>query len=66
MFIKVYLHSGNLESFIKGSPVNARIQFIGQYDIEMILNVKDIHIISQTDGLVIRKKKWYEKLFNLA
>ena len=65
MFIKIYLHFNNLKAFNDGNWVNAKIQFIGQYDIEMILNIKDIYISYQQNGFTVRKKKWYEKLFRL-
>jgi len=63
--IKVYLHFNSLKAFNKGKWVNAKIQFIGQDDIELLLNMDDIVFSYQQSGFTIRKKKWYEKLFRL-
>lgn len=61
--IKVYIHYASLKAFSKGQWINARFQFIGQNDIEVLLSLDDIVTSYQTDGFTIRKKKWYEKLF---
>ena len=63
--IKIYLHYNSLKAFNEGKWVNAKIQFIGQDDIEMLLDINDIVFSYQQTGFTIRKKKWYEKLFKL-
>jgi len=60
MYIKLYLHFNSLESFNKGEWVNARHQFMGQDDLELLLPLKDIIMKYQQQGLIIRKRKWYE------
>ncbi len=65
MFIKIYLHYNSLRAFNKGEWVVAKVQFIGQDDVELNLNIKDIVFSYQQSGFTIRKKKWYEKLFRL-
>ena len=60
MLIKLYLHFNSLEAFNKGEWVNARHQFMGQDDLEMILPLKKIVMEYQQQGLVIRKRKWWE------
>lgn len=64
MYIKIYLHYNNLKAFNKGNWVLAKTQFIGPDDIEMLLNINKIIISYQQSGFTVRKKKWYEKLFN--
>ena len=61
--IKVYIHYASLKAFSKGQWINARFQFIGPDDIEVILSLKDIVTSYQQNGFTLRKKKWYEKLF---
>ncbi len=63
--IKIYLHYNSLKAFNEGKWVNAKIQFIGQDDIEMLLDINDIVFSYQQTGFTVRKKKWYEKLFKL-
>lgn len=63
--LKLYIHYNSLQAFQKGNWVNARFQFIGQDDIELILSIKDIVTSYQQNGFTIRKKKWYEKLLRL-
>ena len=63
--IKIYLHYNSLRAFNEGKWVNAKIQFIGQDDIEMLLNINSIMFSYQQSGFTIRKKKWYEKLFKI-
>lgn len=59
--IKIYVHYNNLLAFKQGNWINARFQFIGQYDIELFVNLKDVMIAYQSNGFTIRKKKWYER-----
>ena len=63
--IKIYLHYNSLRAFNEGKWVNAKIQFIGQDDIEMLLDINSIMFSYQQSGFTIRKKKWYEKLFKI-
>ena len=60
MFVKLYLHFNSLQAFNKGEWVNARHQFIGQDDLELLLPLNKIVIKYQQQGLVVRKRKWYE------
>lgn len=62
--LKIYIHYNSLQAFQKGAWVNARFQFVGLDDIELLLNIKDIVTSYQQTGLTVRKKKWYEKLFH--
>lgn len=58
--IKVYINFGSLKAFQKGRWVNAKIQFADQYDVEVVLDLKKIEIVTQQTGLTIRKKKWWK------
>lgn len=60
--IKIYIHYASLKAFNEGDWVNARFQFIGQDDIELILPLKDIITSYQGNGFTLRKRKWYEKI----
>lgn len=57
------MHYNSLQSFYKGKWVNARTQFVGQYDVEVFVKLKDIDMAYQSNGFTIRKLKWYEKIF---
>ena len=59
--LKIYVHYTSLKAFQEGKWVNARLQFIGQDDIELILPIKNIVTSYQQSGFTVRKKKWYEK-----
>lgn len=60
--LKIYVHYNSLKAFSRGDWVNARLQFVGQDDIELLLPIKDIVTSYQSSGFTIRKKKWYERL----
>ena len=60
--ITIYLHYNSLRAFDKGDWVNAKLQFIGQDDVEVLLNIEDIIISYQQNGFTVRKRRWYEKL----
>lgn len=61
--IRIYIHYNSLKSYMKGNWVNARFQFMGQDDIELLLPIKDIVTSYQQNGFTIRKKKLIEKIF---
>ena len=63
--LKIYVHYTSLKAFQEGKWVNARFQFIGQDDVELILPIKNIVTSYQQSGFTVRKKKWYEKLLPL-
>lgn len=63
--LKIYVHYTSLKAFQEGKWVNARLQFIGQDDVELILPIKNIVTSYQQSGFTVRKKKWYEKLLPL-
>ena len=62
MFVKLYLHFNSLQAFNKGEWVNARHQFMGQDDLELLLPIDKLVMKYQQQGLVIRKRKWWEVL----
>ena len=63
--LKIYVHYTSLKAFQEGKWINARLQFIGQDDVELILPIKNIVTSYQQSGFTVRKKKWYEKLLPL-
>lgn len=65
MIFKVYLHYNSLKAFNEGHWVNAKLQFIGQTDVEVLIDFNEVVFSYQQSGFTIRKKKWYEKLFRL-
>lgn len=60
--IRVYVHYASLKAFSKGEWINARFQFMGQDDVELLLPLKGVVTSYQSAGFTIRKKKWYERL----
>lgn len=63
--LKIYVHYNSLKAFQEGNWINARLQFVGQDDLELLIPIKDVVVSYQQNGFTIRKKKWYEKLFNI-
>ena len=60
--IKIYVHYASLKAFQSGNGVNARFQFMGQDDVELLVSVNSVVTSYQNAGFTIRKKKWYERL----
>lgn len=60
--IKIYVHYNSLRAFNEGKWINARLQFIGQDDVELYLKLEDIVTSYQQNGFTLRKRKWYEYL----
>ena len=56
--IKVYMSYLQLKAFNRGEPVNIKFQFIDQNDVEINLALNKIIIIYQSQGIVLRKKKF--------
>ena len=62
MNLKVYLHYNSLIQFANGSPVIARFGFVGQDDVELNIDLSKIVLKRQKGSVIIRKKKFWEKL----
>lgn len=62
MNLKVYIHYNSLVQFVNGRPVNARFGFIGQDDVELNVDLKEVVLLRQKETIVIRKKTFREKL----
>ena len=55
--IKVYMSYHQFKAFSNGEPVNVKFQFIDQNDLELNLDLSKIVIITQSTGIIVRKKK---------
>ncbi|MBO7615093.1 MAG: hypothetical protein J6T15_05295 [Bacilli bacterium] len=67
MEIEVFLHIARLDDFKKGRSVFVKLAFANQYDLKLILKMKDIVINIPTtfnsDGMfIIRKKTIVDRL----
>lgn len=60
--IKVYMHYLKLKDFRNFQPVVIRTSFSSQDDIETFIKLKDVFMSKQQNGMLIRRKHWYEKL----
>lgn len=64
--VKVYVHVNKLESFMKGLPILAKQMTVSQYDVELILDLSKVRVKEQINGLLVRKLKWYERIFKIV
>ena len=62
MSVKVYMHYLKLKDFMDYQPVVIRTSFSSQDDIETFIKLKDVFMQKQVGGVIIRRKKFYEKL----
>ena len=62
MFVEVYIHYHSLVDFNEGKAVNAKFNFMNQNDVRLLLDVNKIKIIRQTEGILVQKKTFFEKL----
>lgn len=62
--LKIYVHYASLKAFNEGKWINARMQFIGPDDVELIVPLNKIVTSYQQNGFTIRKKKWYERFLH--
>lgn len=60
--IKVYMHYNKLTDYMNMKPVLVTPTFVHQEDIEVYINTKDILMRGQKNGIIIRKKKFHERL----
>lgn len=60
--IKVYMHYLKLQDFRNYQPVVIRTSFSSQDDIETFVRLKDVFLQRQNNGILIRRKHWYERL----
>lgn len=58
--IKVFMTRYALQEFNKGNQVVVKSGFQNSDDVEVYLKIRNIVIRYQQDGMVLRKKKWYE------
>ena len=63
--LKIYVHYASIKAFSEGKWINARLQFIGPDDVELLVSLKDVVTSYQQSGFTLRKKKWWEKLLRL-
>lgn len=61
--LKLFIHYNSLKAFSEGKWINARFQYIGQDDIEVLIPINKVVTSYQQNGFTIRKKKWYERFF---
>lgn len=60
--IKVYMHFLRLKDFMEYQPVIIRTSFSSQDDIETFINIKHVFMKKQSDGILIRRKRFRERL----
>ena len=60
--IKVYMHYLKLKDFRHYEPVVIRTSFSSQDDIETYIRLKDVYLQKLQNGILIRRKHWYERL----
>ena len=60
--IKLYINKNHFGSFLNYVPIVAKFSFTGDDDIEIVLRLKDIKMTMQTNNVIIRRKKWFERL----
>lgn len=58
--IKVFMTRYALQEFNKGNQVVVKSGFQNADDVEVYLKIRKIVIRYQQDGMILRKKKWYE------
>lgn len=58
--IKVFMTRYALQEFNKGNQVVVKSGFQNSDDVEVYLKIRKIVIRYQQDGMILRKKKWYE------
>lgn len=62
MELKVYVHYNSLVQFVNGMAVTAKFNFVGADDVELLINLKHVVIKRQNGSVLIRKKKFREKI----
>ena len=62
MRIKVYIHYLKLRDFMNYQPIVIRTSFSSQDDIETYIKLKDVFMQKQQNGILIRRKRPFEKL----
>lgn len=58
--IKVYMSYHQLKAYVKGEPVTIKFSFIGPDDVELNVDLNKVVIIYQSQGVVLRKKKFLD------
>lgn len=62
MFIKVYLHPDKLSHLTKGDSVLAKQMTMSQYDVEIYLDTRKYHLVNQSNGILVSKKSWLDRI----
>ena len=62
MHIKVYIHYLKLKDFMDYQTIMVRSSFSSQEDIETFIRLKDVYLKRQQNGILMRRKKPFEKL----
>jgi len=62
MIVKVYIHPDKLSHLTNGDSVLAKQMTMSQYDIEIYLDTKKYHIVNQSNGVLVSKKSWLDRL----
>jgi hypothetical protein len=64
MKIKVYLHYLKLKDFMDYQPIYIKTSFSSADDIETFIDLRKVFLVKQSQGMLIRRKRWYEILFH--
>ena len=63
--IEIFIHLMVLDDFLKGKPVNVKVNYADQYDIKMLIDPRKYIITKSNSGsnvISIQKKKLFRRL----
>lgn len=63
MLIKLYIHPNKLTNLKNNEAVLAKQMPNSQYEIEILVNVKNYKVSYQENGVLLEKKTFLDKLF---
>ena len=62
MKFKLFINYLKLKDFLSYEPILVKASFGSQDDIEIFVGTNEVFMKKQIDGIIIKRKHWYEKL----
>lgn len=66
MYMELFIHVAHIDDLTSGRPVNCKINYAGQYDVKILIDLSKYNVISSNSNnqnlVTVKKKTILDKL----